>query len=357
MNYVRWTASLYVAVCIVACGRVGYELLPTPEDAELVDDDVGIDAGAEDAAVEDDGNVPGADADSLAEDGGVEDGGALSADATVGADAAAGVDAALGVDAAVGTDASIAVDAGSVEAGPLDAAPRDGASDATGAGNDAAGATEAGADAGADPALMLRYDFAGTGSTVRDRVGTAHAGRGGLTLDGVDDFVDMPNGLISPLQSVTVVAWLDWYGGPCWQRVFDFGSSNAGEGNAGNATSALSLTPASCPDNVVVGFMELDGALRSANGSAFPVNTLAQAALVVDGASSTMQVYINGARVAEAPALLQLSQLRDVNNWLGRSQWVQDWFLRARFEELRIYRRALSASELAALYARGPDQP
>jgi hypothetical protein len=45
----------------------------------------------------------------------------------------------------------------------------------------------------------------------------------------------------------------------------------------------------------------------------------------------------------------------DVNNWLGRSQFLADPGFEGSFTEFRIYGSALSASEVAASFAAGPD--
>src|SRR6478609_5796056 len=104
--------------------------------------------------------------------------------------------------------------------------------------------------------LIHRYSFDGEGQRVLDSVGTADGslqggavldGAGHATLDGVDDYVNLPNGLVSHLTDVTLVAWLAWNGGSCWQRVFDFGSTDSGEDNVGNATTSLFATPKRCP--------------------------------------------------------------------------------------------------------------
>ncbi len=316
-------------------------------------------------------DAPATDAGPSSDDGGedeapVPDGGELEQDAANESD----VDAAAEPDDAAALDAAepmldAAADSGGSDAGG-DAAIADAAPDGAARDGAVADAGDAGSDAGTDSSLFLRYDFAGTGTLVRDQIGSAHAqaiggaqldGSGGLTLDGSNDYVDLPNGLLSNRVSVTMVAWLTWTGTGCWQRVFDFGSSDAGEGNAGDATSALSLTTASCAENVLTAFNEYEGDLRSVLGAAVARNTAIQLALVFDGATSNVSLYANGARVGRAASLIPLSQLRDVNNWLGRSQWIQDPYLRARFDEFRLYARALSDSELAALYTRGPDAP
>jgi hypothetical protein len=50
-----------------------------------------------------------------------------------------------------------------------------------------------------------------------------------------------------------------------------------------------------------------------------------------------------------------LEAIDDVNNWLGRSQWRQDFNLPGAYNEFRIYDSALSSADVAAIYALGPD--
>jgi hypothetical protein len=216
-------------------------------------------------------------------------------------------------------------------------------------------------------ALVLRYDFEGDGAVVEDRVGEAHAmvrggaeldQRGGLVLDGVDDYVDMPNGVLSSRRSVTIIAWLRWAGGPCWQRIFDFGSTDAGEGRVGRATTSLFLTPSSCPGLVVTSMTERDSDQQPvAASSGMPTDRTVQVALVLDGDAAQSTIYIDGRRAATAPNAHLMSDLNDVNNWLGRSQWVQDRYLSGRYDELRIYDGALTGAEIAELADRGADLP
>lgn len=287
---------LVISLCLCACGRIGIEVVSAPAvtDADVPETD--DDAGSDE---------PEPDADAM------PDGEEL--------------------------DASEPLDAGVADAGSTDAG-----------------------------SLVLRYDFNGTGSTVRDRVGSSHAqvlggaqldGSGALTLDGSNDYVNMPNGLISRFSSVTVMVWFTFAGSSCWQRAFDFGSSSTGEGSAGNATSALALTPSSCPNNVVTGLFEQSGALRSASGTHINAGAPTQAALSFDGARGVMTLFVNGAMVADSAVPWQLAQIQDVNVWLGRSQWAQDAFFEGSLDELRIYARALGAPEVAMLNARGPDMP
>ena len=221
--------------------------------------------------------------------------------------------------------------------------------------------------------LLHRYSFDGEGTSVLDTVGSAEGElmggatldrAGHVTLDGTDDYVNLPNGLLSGLTDTTLVAWLTWNGGhACWQRVFDFGSSDAGEDNVGNATSSLFATPLRCgaaPDGGAARgpttvFETTEGILASVDSdTAFPLQTKAMLAVVVDSKARALRLYAAGERLS-TERVVSLAQLTGDNDWLGRSQWVQDPYLRGTYDEFRIYDAALSDAELAALEAVGPD--
>jgi Concanavalin A-like lectin/glucanases superfamily len=218
-----------------------------------------------------------------------------------------------------------------------------------------------------EAALIHHYEFSGAGSVARDSVGGADGdiiggaqlnGVGGVELDGVDDFVDLPNGLLSSLAAATITVSLDWNGGVCWQRVFDFGSSSAAEGTPASAHTSLFVTPASCPsshlgaveDNVLSLMFHTPGNYSLAQDSApLPANTRSFVALSV-ASNGTLQLSVNGRTVVELASALRLSDLEDVNNWLGRSQWGQDPTLRARLYDARIYDVALTSAQLTQLF-------
>lgn len=237
--------------------------------------------------------------------------------------------------------------------------------------------TSGGLDGSADPerdaasvgtlAPVHHYDFAGDGDVVRDLVSEADGvvvggaeldGNGGLELDGVDDFVDLPNGLLSPLTEATLTLWLEWGGGPCWQRLFDFGSSSAEEGTPASARTSLFVTPASCPsshlgpveDDVVSLMFHAPGSYSLAQDtSPLPAGERSFVALSV-GAQGTLELSLDGRTVIELSSALRLSDLNDVNSWLGRSQWGQDPTLRARLLDFRIYDVALSSEQVTELF-------
>ena len=226
----------------------------------------------------------------------------------------------------------------------------------------------------APPVVRLplhRYDFGGTGTLVVDRLGGADGtvrggatldGRGTVALDGRDDYVDLPNGLISRLHSATFVVWFEWYDGRiAWQRVFDFGTTVQGEDIVGDAISNVFVTPFELPDGRPLAWFgnRLDGGSSEVwikGPIPFPVNVERQVALVINGDTRMMEFYIDAQSHGEVQLRVGLEEIEDVNNWIGRSQWVQDWFFYGRFDEFRIYDVALTALEITQLASLGPNR-
>lgn len=222
--------------------------------------------------------------------------------------------------------------------------------------------------------LLHRYDFSGDGTVLVDLVGGADGeirggaaltSTGSLTLDGSDDYVALPERLISGLDEVTLVAWLTWGGFPerCWQRVLDFGNNDAPvQGDAGNVTSALFLTASDCPNYALTASIESTTGGQTVRGPT-PLSETGPSfvALVLSDPRALFVLYHDGVAVSgtDQPKLRAIADIDDMNNWLGRSQWIHDQnlFLSASYDEFRIYDRALDAEAITALGERGPDAP
>lgn len=223
-----------------------------------------------------------------------------------------------------------------------------------------------------EDALLHHYDFVGDGTVVRDVRGGADGeavggalldGSGVLELDGVDDFVDLPNGLFSSLDAATIALWVEWRGGPCWQRLFDFGSSATSEDTVSSAVTSLFVTPASCRashlgpvnHNVMSIMFHTPGSyVLEQDVNPMPAD-VRQFVVLSAGADGRLALSLNGVVVVNLESTLRLSDLDDVNNWLGRSQWGQDPTLRAAIYDLKVYNRALSESQVGDLLERSRD--
>jgi hypothetical protein len=223
-------------------------------------------------------------------------------------------------------------------------------------------------------ALIHRYSFNGTSTStvVTDSVGAAHGTVVNTTLSGAgtvvlaggtsDQYVDLPNLLISGLTSATLEVWVNWAGasdgGSDCQRILDFGANSSGtEGSQGTSGTIFVMISPNCSN--------LRGSYRSSTtvdtyaeaSSALATGVASHVALVLSASDQTLYLYLNGALQNQATGLSALSQLNDINNWLGRSQYQRDPELSGTIDEFRIYNVALSQVQIQASYAAGPDDP
>jgi hypothetical protein len=225
-----------------------------------------------------------------------------------------------------------------------------------------------------DLALCLRhrYSFDGDDAVALDSAGDADGtiqntlldGSGVLTLDGVDSdqFVDLPDGIISRLgPSATIELWFAWTGaGGPWQRVFDFGSSEAEAGFQGGGVTYLFVTPSNTLNTHLRAAFTNAGPPqeRTVNApTALPFPLPNHIAVVIDGPAATLTLYQNGTLIETAPTVdTTLARLNDINNWIGRSQFIADEEFQGTIDEVRIYSAARSAAQIADDIAAGPDQ-
>jgi hypothetical protein len=66
-------------------------------------------------------------------------------------------------------------------------------------------------------------------------------------------------------------------------------------------------------------------------------------------------LYVDGANEDSAAFTGSLSQLTDINNWLGRSQFSQDPGFGGTIDEFRVYSAPLSGDQVALSLAAGPN--
>jgi hypothetical protein len=233
--------------------------------------------------------------------------------------------------------------------------------------------TDAGADGGGG----------GVMTTVRDSVGTADGtamngviltGNGSVTLAGgtSDQYISLPSGIISSLgNSATIEAWVVWAGtGGFWQRIFDFGVSDAGRGQQGTGTSFIFVTPQGGAAGVTLWSVNTGGLTEVLAPTIFPAGPIAgsgaphHVAAVINavasgvdgGTASNAALYIDGVLIGTTtPLTSQLSILQDVNNWLGRSQFILDPEFTGTYYEVRIHSSAMSQAQVTASFNAGPD--
>jgi hypothetical protein len=211
--------------------------------------------------------------------------------------------------------------------------------------------------------LVAAYSFnEGAGTSLIDRTGTGHTGSvtgatwttlgrfgGGLTFDGLNDWVTVNDANdLDFTTGMTLEAWVypTASGGGSWRNVI-IKERPGGEvynlyANADTNSAVIYVVSASSPGQP----------FDARSGATLPVNTWSHLAATYDG--TTLRLYVNGSlagsRAVANPLLTSTGALRIG----GNNVWGE--FFAGRIDEIRLYNRALSAAEIQA-DMNGPIQP
>ncbi len=190
----------------------------------------------------------------------------------------------------------------------------------------------------------MAVDFWGNGNDATLVNGPAWvAGKYGnaVSLDGSDDHVSLPAGIMSPISNCTVACWVKLSSNATWSRIFDFGT--------GTATNMF-LTPQGGAGKIRYAIRYNGSAEQQIDGTAaLPTGSWQHVALT--WSANTGRLYVNSVQVGQNTSMtLNPSALGNTNrNYIGRSQY-SDPYLYGLVDDFRIYGRALSASEITQLY-------
>ncbi|KQQ05845.1 MULTISPECIES: family 43 glycosylhydrolase [unclassified Rathayibacter] len=208
--------------------------------------------------------------------------------------------------------------------------------------------------------LILRYALDETSGTVavdssgRGRNGTlsggaAASGTSGVKLDGVDDYVKLPDDVLSGLSSITVSAEVlvsTTQGTPYF--IWGLGNTTSGAGNG-----YLYTTGNSYKASIATGNWTTEQTVNSGANLARGVwKTLTY---TLDDASDTARLYLDGTRVAQQTGVTitpgAIGGGKTAANAIGRSVYTADKTLAGSVRDFRIYSSALTASDIAGLQA------
>jgi len=248
----------------------------------------------------------------------------------------------------------------------------------TSAGSAPAGTTFMDSVSGTTPLVVRGNGAILTGTSINLPGGT----NGNQTAASIAAYLDLPNGTISSKTNLTVEAWATPISVQNWMRVFDFGRVNtAGVGGGApgeivDTTTAPGIT--SAYDNIMLAFVNgtslniqrmeawlggantvtTDTTLTTSLGTEYHYIMTFQDGVGAYGSSGgQLTWYRNGVVAATLAVPYHLSQISDVNNWLGRSMWTADSLANAAFDEIRIYDNALTPAQVSASDSAGPNNP
>jgi hypothetical protein len=179
-------------------------------------------------------------------------------------------------------------------------------------------------------------------------------------------YIDLPNGLISSLQNVTLEAWVQQNSDRNWSRIIDFGVGSVGEilDVGGDPSVGVNYIMLSANEGANPG-QRLDhaggispnlggGTFRDAQNSRI-LNREIHIVLTYDAANAEWKWYQDGALMETVPDTSGLASIPDVNNWLGRSQFTPDLNFNGFYDEFRIYDYALTQEQIIGNFIAGPD--
>ena len=162
------------------------------------------------------------------------------------------------------------------------------------------------------------------------------SGNRSIMFKGSNQFIQLPHEIVSSPE-LTICTWVRWSTGNEWQRIFDFG----------NGTSQyMYLTPSGYGKMRFV--MKNDGVEEVLTTTKLPANTWKHVAITIG--SEAITLFVDGEQVAQSTDMkIRPNDIRPMMNYIGRSQYNNDPYLKAYIDDFRIYNYALSAEEIIAV--------
>lgn len=172
-----------------------------------------------------------------------------------------------------------------------------------------------------------------------------------LIFDGVNDHVVLSDMLTENLENITFTAWVRFDGGGAWQRIIDF--SNIQNPSSSNG-KYLFLSPNSLNGKIRYSITQAgyQNDRWAESQTSLSIGEWVHVALVVRDKQPS--IYINGVLNQGATGgngqYIYPNTLGAVYNYLGKSSYPADPYFHGAMDDIRIYKSALSAPEILALF-------
>lgn len=164
-------------------------------------------------------------------------------------------------------------------------------------------------------------------------------------------YAALPAGILAGACEATIATWVYVNSQTDWQRIWDFGQTPPATGDATvymflATTNGVTMVPRFAIS------LAGNGSEQTMDGDAeLPIGAWKHIAVVLGTGGGIL--YVDGVQVGANPAMtLRPADLGSTaNNYLGRSQFSWDPYLDGNVDDFRVYNRALSPSEIKALFA------
>ena len=168
-------------------------------------------------------------------------------------------------------------------------------------------------------------------------------------------FVDLPDGLVSSLGNyATLELWMTPYHNQTWTPIMAFGQRNQDmfTGAATGVFMQMNRADGSTGPSFAARLADYQVSLTSSPEVALGEEVMLT--VVWNGNDNIMEFYRNGQQVSSSDLIMKLSDLNDVDNWLGLGYW-NDPLLNWQVNEFRVYDFPLPNYYINAHYQAGPD--
>ncbi len=163
--------------------------------------------------------------------------------------------------------------------------------------------------------------------------------------------VTLPPAMFANVTDITIATWVNVTSSQNWARIFDVGINAKLANNTSTGTLYMNLVPKNSGTNLAFSISK-DGISNEQvlNSAALPTGTWKHVALVL--ASGVASLYVDGVLATSSSTLtLRPKDLGTIDYaYLGKSQFTADPYFDGQIDEFRVYGRALSATEIQALY-------
>lgn len=162
-----------------------------------------------------------------------------------------------------------------------------------------------------------------------------------VTLDGVNDYASLPNGIASTLSDFTISCWFKSNTYNVSSKIFEFGSSTSCYMTLTANNLRYSIKPATGSEIACVGHTVTPGSWHH---------------VAITQSGSTLIIYYDGVEAARTTAMSCKPYQLGITtyNYLGKSQTTSTPYFNGQIDEFRIYTVALTATDIQTL-AKAPS--